>query len=90
MFSIINSGISIRGLKKNQFAGFMEGIKKLDIPVLILYGKNDKILSYKNSILLHRVLKNSQCVAVENCGHELQVESCDIFCEKTIGFLKQI
>lgn len=88
MFSIINSSISIKGLKKNQYAGFMEGIKKLDLPVLIFYGRNDKILSYKNSILLHRVLKGSKCVAVDNCGHELQVESCDIFCEKTVEFLK--
>jgi len=90
MFSIINSSISIRGLKRKQFAGFMEGIEKLDVPVLIFYGKNDKILSYKNSLLLHRVLKNSRYVAVKNCGHELQVESCDIFCEKTIEFLKRI
>lgn len=89
LFSVINSSISLKGLKKNLFAEFMEGIKKLDIPVLIFYGKKDKILSYKNSILLHSVLKNSQYVEVEKCGHELQVESCDIFCEKTIEFLRQ-
>lgn len=86
-FSVINSSIALTGLIKDPFTPFMDGIKNLDIPILIFYGKKDRILSYKNSVMLHKVLKNSQCVEIEDCGHELQVESSDVFCEKTHEFL---
>jgi pimeloyl-ACP methyl ester carboxylesterase len=87
MFSVINSSISLTGLRKNSLCKFLSEIENLYIPVLIFYGIKDKILSYKNSILLHELLKNSQCVAIENCSHELQVEACDAFCAKTCEFL---
>ncbi|MDD4295569.1 MAG: alpha/beta hydrolase [Ruminiclostridium sp.] len=87
MFSVINSSISLTGLRKDSLRNFLSEIGNLNIPVLIFYGKKDKILSCKNSLFLHELLKNSQSVAIDDCSHELQVEACDIFCAKTHEFL---
>ena len=42
----------------------------IEIPVLIIHGKKDKIISYKGSELIHKKIKNSKLKLYDNVYHE--------------------
>jgi alpha-beta hydrolase superfamily lysophospholipase len=42
----------------------------IEIPVLIIHGKKDKIISYKGSKLIHKKIKNSKLKLYDNVYHE--------------------
>lgn len=44
-------------------------LKELEIPTLIIHGREDRIVPVKQSIRLHEELANSQLVILEECGH---------------------
>lgn len=41
----------------------------INLPTLIIWGANDKILSIKQGTLLSKQIKDSQLIKIENCGH---------------------
>lgn len=88
MFSVLCSNISMSGLRKEVANPVVKAITSIDLPVLILFGDRDRIVPHTNSLLLHRSIKGSKCVKVDNCGHEMQYESCDVFCENVLRFLQ--
>lgn len=88
MLSVLCSSISLSGLKREVTCHVVEAINRIDIPVLVLFGDKDRIIPNKNSSLLHKSIKGSKCVRIKNCGHELQYESCDVFCENVMKFLE--
>jgi pimeloyl-ACP methyl ester carboxylesterase len=88
MFSIMQSNINLSGLDINYLSQYKEGMKDINIPVLILYGDQDKIIPDINSKLLHRYLSNSECISVKNCGHGLHYESYEAFCKEVLTFFK--
>ncbi len=87
MFSIIRENRPHSRSGREQSSRLIKGLKNLNIPVLILYGDKDRIIPNQNSEQLHRYIKNSECVKVKDCGHEMQYENCEIFCEQVIRFL---
>lgn len=60
---------------RQTFAGstfFGVNYKKIEIPVLILHGKNDKVVPYQNALILEHLLINSPKKSTkiyENAGH---------------------
>ena len=44
-------------------------LSKITVPVLILGGKKDMYISYKASEILHRKIRNSKLVMLENADH---------------------
>lgn len=88
MFSIIRSNMTLTGLKKELSDVLLKKIDEMSVPALILYGEKDRIVPNINSKLLHQSLQGSECVSFKNCGHELQVECCDLFCRQTEDFLR--
>jgi len=88
MFSIIHESTSFNGLKKGLVDTFMHGLGQIKIPVLIVYGDKDRVLPNRNSLLLNKLIRNSMIYRIRNCGHELQCEQCDAFCDIAAGFLE--
>ncbi|NLK68096.1 MAG: alpha/beta hydrolase [Clostridiaceae bacterium] len=88
MFSIIHECMSISGLKKDLVVAFQDGLSKIKIPVLIVYGNKDAIVPNENSFMLHKLICNSQIHLVQDCGHELQYEKSHEFCKISIQFLQ--
>lgn len=89
MFSVFHECISFRGLKKELVSTFLHGLSRIKIPVLIIYGDKDRFLPNENSFLIHRLIKNSRIYKVADCGHELQYECCDAFCNIAVEFLNE-
>ena len=43
---------------------------QIDVPTLIVWGREDKIIPLENGVRLNRALKNSQLVIIDRCGHD--------------------
>ncbi len=68
------------------------GIKEIEIPTLIIWGKQDKVLPVEHGELLFEQIKNSKLEILEECGHipheEYPVETFKII-EKFLNNLKK-
>lgn len=63
--------------------GFLPQIKQ---PVLLLWGKEDRILPVELARKLLPQLPNARLEIVENCGHWVQIERPEIFNTLVLGF----
>jgi len=86
MFSIFHEFMTLRGPNKELVNTFLHGLSQVEVPVLIVYSGKDRVISNKNSLLLHKHINNSMIRKVQNCGHELQYECCEEFCSIASGF----
>lgn len=87
MCSIVHENMTFAGLKKELVNTFLNGLSQIHIPVLIVYSGKDRLVPNENSLILHKLIKNSQSYMVENCGHELQYECCNEFSNIAVQFL---
>jgi len=74
-------------------------LKEIEIPTLILFGKNDLLIPNKS---LHQTsteeiakigasqIKNSKVILLEDCGHFLQYEKPDEFNSQMISFFNKV
>ncbi len=53
--------------------------KPCEIPTLIIAGKQDSVVGYKDQYDLMKVYPNSTYCAIENAGHNLQIEQPEMF-----------
>ena len=44
-------------------------LKQIHTDALIIWGKKDKTTPYTDALKMHKLLKNSGIVAIENAGH---------------------
>ncbi len=73
--------------KLNQLALPEEQIKKIDHPVLMVHGRDDIVIPYKEtSLRLLELLPNSELHLFSKCGHWTQIEKKDEFAELCENF----
>ncbi len=65
---------SVKDMSSNE-----EDIKSINNEVLIIHGRDDKVIPFDNSIRLHKMIKNSQLHSFGKCGHWSQIEHKDDF-----------
>lgn len=63
-------------------------IEDIRIPTLIIWGKEDKLLNFKNAYFLKKRLRNSEVYIAESCGHFPMIEKKDKFNKIVGNFLK--
>lgn len=63
-------------------------IRKITIPVLLIWGENDKLVSIEIAKKVQKMIKNSKLTIVENQGHALPYKNSKIFSNLIINFLK--
>jgi pimeloyl-ACP methyl ester carboxylesterase len=84
------TGLSI--LRKNFFFELSDEVKKLNemgVPILIVWGRQDKGNPLSSGIEMSRMLENSQLEVFEQAGHVPNFEKADRFNELAISFLQQ-
>lgn len=54
-------------------------LAKVEIPALLIHGRDDRVVSYEHSMQLVATLKNSRMVLLARCGHWAQVEHAEPF-----------
>lgn len=74
-YQIIENDIlkkTFRNILKENFK--KNELKKIDVPTLIFWGKQDKVLNYKKGIKLNKILPNSKLKIIKE-GHFLNFEN---------------
>ena len=67
-----------------------EDLPKLDIPCLVVLGKEDKAISPAQQLKAIKLLKNPKVVELEKCGHNAMLECPDEFNKALDSFLHEI
>lgn len=62
-------------------------IRSIDNEVLIIHGRDDKVIPVENSIRLHQLIERSQLHVFGQCGHWVQIEHTDRFTNLVGRFL---
>lgn len=64
-------------------------IKKIDKEVLIIHGREDKVIPVQNSIRLNQLILKSQLHIFGQCGHWTQIEHKDRFNNLLLNFFSE-
>jgi pimeloyl-ACP methyl ester carboxylesterase len=67
--------------------GLRPNLRNIKCKVLIIWGKNDKIMPYRNGIKAHADLENSSFILLEKCGHLPFIEKTDLFNKLLLDYL---
>lgn len=65
-------------------------IVKIKLPTLIIWGKNDRIVSYSDAEMINKLISGSKLVGVENATHKLPYEKPDVFADYVISFIHSL
>ena len=57
----------------------MEALMKLQIPALLIHGRDDRVVHFEHSMVLNAHIPNSRLVLMNRCGHWAMIEHADEF-----------
>jgi abhydrolase domain-containing protein 14 len=69
-------------------ASHLEAIRGSEIPALVIWGKDDKVVPPKESRALAEALPNSRRVELEGAGHACYLDQPEAFHRELLTFLK--
>jgi 2-hydroxy-6-oxonona-2,4-dienedioate hydrolase len=87
LLKVTRTSINIFGFKKFIINSIKNGIDKLTMPVLIIWGKEDEIIYSNQAYAANKIIKHSKLVIFENCGHLPQLEYPEKFNQLLEDFL---
>lgn len=94
VYTIVNDkekALRILYLAKSAMRHNLRGsLTVLTIPVLLIWGQNDKITPPETGAEFHELLPNSEIQFLEDCGHAPMMERPDLFNKATENFFKRI
>ena len=70
------------------FANLLWAEKKIDIPTLLIVGKEDGIISYKTAISTYKKYVGNSYVLFEKSGHVPCIEEVDKYCHEVLKFVE--
>jgi len=62
-------------------------IRRIDCPTLIIWGKNDKVISYHDAFYAFNETPNSSLIIFNNCGHLPFIEKHELFNKIILNYL---
>ncbi|MCP5098413.1 MAG: alpha/beta fold hydrolase [Chloroflexi bacterium] len=65
-------------------------LSEISVPTLIIHGKDDQLIPISEAEVMHKAIKNSKLVVLENAGHLPNLENVDEFNDVMIDFLEEI
>lgn len=75
-------------LFKNPFVQNVERIKNIQVPTLIIWGKEDGLIAVENASLFNRDIKNSKVVILDHVGHVPNEEAPIAVADAIFQFIK--
>lgn len=75
--------------KSGGYGSFINKIKDISQPTLIVWGKQDKILGTKDAAKFAKYIPNNQLVWIEQCGHVPHLEKAQKVATEIINFSYQ-
>jgi pimeloyl-ACP methyl ester carboxylesterase len=74
---------------KDGFKEFMEKLKNVEVPAMIIWGEKDPYLPVKQAYIANSTLSNSRVEVMRQCRHIPQSEEHDIFNKLVLDFLAE-
>ncbi len=65
-----------------------ELVRGIDVPTLVVHGRDDRVIPLETSLRLHELIDDSQLHVFGRCGHWVQIERADDFHRLVIDFLR--
>ncbi|MGD9152087.1 MAG: alpha/beta fold hydrolase [Gammaproteobacteria bacterium] len=87
LISLLRQNVNMHGIKKEIIEPVMENLSKLTMPVLIIWGKNDKLLPVKNTQAALRLIPQAKLEIFDKCGHIPQLEHPEKFNQLVKSFV---
>ena len=79
---------SAEQINPNGYEKIIDAYKNIPTPCLIIWGKNDPVLSVDNGIRLSKELPNARLEIIDKCGHVPQEEKPGVTFKKIYAFIK--
>jgi len=83
--SVIRNGINLGGIKGRYVLA--NRLHELSMPVLIVWGKEDRIIPVKYAYAAYYRIRNARMIIFGRCGHAPQIERYTQFNEAVLEFL---
>lgn len=64
-------------------------LNKINAKTLIMYGDEDVLTPKKDALFLHKEIKGSELVEIEQSGHSIPIEKPTVFLEKLFNFIRK-
>lgn len=69
------------------FATLGERLTTLEMPAMFIHGRDDRVVTFENSLRLVSLVPNSRLVLLNRCGHWAQIEHADEFNRLVVEFV---
>ena len=66
-----------------------ENLDQINVPTLIIWGEQDKVIPIKHGETLHEKLPDSRFIVLKDCGHVPPEERSDLFVELVANFCRK-
>ncbi|NES72593.1 MAG: alpha/beta hydrolase [Okeania sp. SIO2D1] len=90
---ILAHGEMLRGFVAVNTVGvsrFAPQLKQVEVPTLIIWGSQDRIISVEQADLLTQAMPNSRKIILENAGHNCYLDAPEEFNKHLLNFLKSL
>lgn len=87
LVGLLRQNIDIHGIKKNMVKTLTANLPKLTMPILVIWGKNDKLLLVENARAALQLMPQARLELFDRCGHVPQLEYSERFNQLVKDFL---
>lgn len=64
-------------------------IAKIQVPALLIHGRDDRVVHFEHSLRLHSLIPDSRLLLINRCGHWAQLEHAAEFNRVVAGFISE-
>jgi len=86
----LRSFVTLGGFPVSQLNALHAALPMVNVPTLVIWGKQDKIVSVAHAEVLRRLLPNVQIKLFDQCGHVPQIECAARFNQTALDFWEQL
>lgn len=86
-FRTLRATMTVRGVRRTVVAPIVEGLRSLDMPVLVVWGEDDDLLSSRHARIVHNHVPKARVELFEGVRHDPMVVDHERFNRVTVQFL---
>ena len=86
---VIRSGVDWRGMKKGVLARVRDSAHRINVPTLVVWGKQDRAIPVAHAQVAQQRIPNAQLHIFDPCGHAPQLERANEFNELVTEFVQR-
>lgn len=87
LFNTLRTNINLIGIRSTVFESMKQKLQTLKLPILIIWGKQDKLLPLKNANKIIKLIPHAERYIFDKCGHIPQIEHANKFNQAVQDFL---